>query len=175
VGQAEKAQHGAVADALPHHLIIRPRLRIVLKQLFVLLGLFSCIAAAIQLRAGPLSTLRISVLLASLVLTVIAYAAWFHKFEVRAIVVADGFLGITLHGRKQQRIPWSSVFSAVHSTGHLGMQWKLETLSAGTIILRDIRIDGDRWGALRAVIIDMVGRNGRTVWVDPLSEGIYGD
>jgi hypothetical protein len=53
------------------------------------------------------------------------------------------------------------------------MQWELYLIASERIILRDVGIDSGRWGLLRAVIIELAARNGASVTVDPLSEGIY--
>ena len=54
------------------------------------------------------------------------------------------------------------------------MQWQLDIVPNGTVVLRDVGIDAGRWGVLRAIIIDSVGMHGN-VLVDPISEGIYGE
>jgi hypothetical protein len=103
----------------------------------------------------------------------VAYVIWFRRVAPRAIVASDDFLGITNHDGDQQKIPWSSIFLAAHSTKHLGMQWELDLMPAGQIILRDIGIAPERWGILRATIIEFAGRHGAGISVDPQSESIY--
>jgi hypothetical protein len=159
-------------------LLIRPRMRIVGTQAAVAVILFACIPGGLWL-AGTLfspGASRALLWFGGLCLGgwAVAQVFWFRRNAPRAIVATDEFLGIIAHTGDQHRIVWSSIFSAVHSTEKLGMQWRLETLSSGTVVLRDIGIDSERWGLLRAAIVERVGRNG-SVLVDPLSEGIYGD
>jgi hypothetical protein len=141
-------------------------------QLAVGFGLLSCIAAPLQVAYASRMTVGVAGL--ALFAWTVAHVIWFRTRAPRAIVATDEFLGITRHGADQQRIPWSSIFSAVHSTGQLGMQWQLDIVPNGTVVLRDVGIDAGRWGVLRAIIIDSVGMHGN-VLVDPISEGIYGE
>jgi hypothetical protein len=141
-------------------------------QLFALLGILCCLGAISYLTNNG-TRLLIYVLAAVFIAALIAYVIWFRRVAPQAVVASDDFLGITSHAGDQQKIPWSSIFSATHSTKYLGMQWELDLMPAGQIILRDIGISPERWGFLRAIIIEFAGRHGAGISVDPLSESIY--
>jgi hypothetical protein len=160
-------------DGVPHHLVIRPRMRMVGLQLGVGLAI-SCMIAGGLLFFDHGSWPVMSVLGIVFCASVCAHVIWFRRIAPRAIVATDEFLGVIDRRGNQQRIPWSSIFSAAHSTKQLGMQWEMDLIPAGSSILRDIGIDAGRWGVLRTIIIKFAGRHGASVSVDPLSEGIYG-
>lgn len=141
-------------------------------QLLVLFGILSCLGAILYLTNGG-TRLLIYGLATVFIAALVAYVIWFRCVAPRAIVASEDFLGITNHHGDQQKIPWSSIFSAVHSTKHLGMQWELDLMPAGQIILRDIGIAPERWGILRAIIVEFSGRHGAGISVDSLSESIY--
>ncbi len=129
----------------PRHLIIRPRMRTIFVQLVAGFMMFCCTAAILQWihhdMGGILWTLGIAFFA-----SVVAHIIWFRCNAPRAIVATDEFLGITTHGGDEQRIPWSSIFHAAHSTKSLGMKWDLDSIPAGPVVLRDIGIDAARWG-----------------------------
>jgi hypothetical protein len=160
-------------DGVPHHLVIRPRMRMVGLQLGVGLAL-SCMIAGGLLFFDHGSWPVISVLGIMFGTSVSAHVIWFRRIAPRAIIATDEFLGVIDRRGNQQRIPWSSIFRAVHSTKQLGMQWEMDLIPAGSTILRDIGIDPGRWGLLRTIIIEFAGRQGASVSVDPLSERVYG-
>jgi hypothetical protein len=122
-------------------------------QLSVLLGILCCLGAILHLTNNG-TRLLIYGLAAVFIAALVAYFIWFRRVAPQAIVASADFLGITSHDGDQQRIPWSSIFSAAHSTKHLGMQWELALMPSGQIILRDIGISPERWGFLRAIIIE---------------------
>jgi len=102
----------------------------------------------------------------------IAHAIWFRRSAPRVVVACEDFLGIT-NRSGQQRIPWSSICLAQHSVKYLGMQWELDLIPTGRVILRDIGIAPERWGILRAIIIHCAGASGASVFVDQISETVY--
>ena len=149
---------------VPAHLILRPRMRTLRVQLFVGLGLLCCLAAI-----GLPTPLAILFLIG-----ILAHEIWFRASAPVAFVATPQFLGIAHPGGRQRRVPWSSIRAAAHSTGLLGMQWKLDLLPAETTVLRDLGIHPDRWGLLRAAVIESAARHGAKILVDPLSEATYG-
>jgi hypothetical protein len=161
------------SDAVPRHLIFRPRLRVVWIQLLALLGLALGLGAILFLEKATQAPAILGVFGSSVLMALGAYMIWFRRSAPRAIIATDEFLGITHHAGDQQRIAWSSIFSAVHSTKHMGMQWEIDLIPSGRVILRDIGIAPDRWGILRAVIIEFAANHGASISIDSLSESLY--
>jgi hypothetical protein len=141
-------------------------------QVIVVFGLFGAVILLFRI-SGHYSPLVTYVFAVAFLASVAAHLVWFRLKAPRAIVATDDFLGITTHGGEQQRISWSSVVLATHSTKQLGMQWELDLITSERIILRDVGIDSRRWGLLRAAIIELAAGNGASVTVDPLSKGFY--
>lgn len=159
-------------DVLPQHFMFRPRSKVIWVQMLVFLGILGCVGAVLYLLGGTMRTL-IYGLAAMLVGAAVVHAIWYLRIAPRVVVVCESFLGITDHSGNQQRIPWSSIALAKHSVKYLGMQWELDLIPAGRVVLRDVGIAPDRWGILRAIIIHCAGAGGAAVFVDNISESVY--
>ena len=157
---------------VPRYLLVRPRMRVVAFQVAVLLLLLLCVGCV--LRTVDRSSRAFLMLFGcACVIVALLQIVWFLARTPRAIVATDEFLGVTFLNGDQRRIVWTSICHAAHSTGLLGMQWRFDLLPQGTFTLRDIGVDGTRWGVLRSVVIHLAGAHGASVLVDPISESVF--
>ena len=164
------------SDEAPPYFIFRPRAKLIGAQLLVLLGILHFLGAIASVLANFTEIavwLAICAGVAMFAVVALRYAVWYLRSAPRAIVACDRFLGILTHSGEQHRIPWTSIASARHSIGYLGMQWELDLIPAGRIVLHDIGMAPLRWGILRFMIINAGGESGAAVLVDSLSESIY--